>query len=1086
MFSGTSTRSVLVLGPIKKRNGLSEMHALLVNRWQRNKSLEPKITGNGANYKHLQVDSAGGFLYLGTVQGELWQHLLPSDPWDKHHQWTQLNTGESSEMTSFHKTPDNYLISTYLGSMGRSGVLKIHRKVQEDSTRFSFGQDSLSLVFEHSPSPKSSSFWTSAYGDNNLAIGADQRAIVIRDWRSGSHKTDALWTGSDVFSLAIEPLGGQNVVYAGCRNGSVRIFDLLQPSTFTLPARSKKQARSNALFPGIGHKNASVHCIRRVSDHYLVTGAMNGEICMWDTRFVKGSASDGQAKSVWDLRAFVKDQFSSTAFDINASETLLAADNIEQQVSLWSLSTGDRVRDLDVAGPVTCTLPQCVLTAAAIMQDMKKELDPCEDFSAYACGGFLERAEIPPDKESFGYFNIVKDQNDRVIRSIVDSGSTDASKLSIHDKFGESNMRKLQDLYKSCMDEDQIASLGRTPVVEEIQKLRELFPVNDDSSANALSAINQDGSETVGTSDSARSGTIDAVALTMTLASFNKIGMDSINAFGVSVDSKDPETYVLELDEGGLGLPSKEYYLDEKIMPIYEKTIGRMFDIMLGEEEEMAANTPLVKEQVPSEWAVVAKDVIAFETLLAAASTDVDDLNDSVKTYNPRTLEEIKTLTPSIDWNLLLQSVLPAGTNAPARIIVTSPTYQQNLEALLQKTSSKTLQNFFTWGVIRSLAGNLALQYRQPLRELNAALSGVSASVIPDRWKHCVAEINEQLGDMAGEPFVEQMFKGNSRYQVHDMIESLRSTYLETFPKLKWLDKTTAAGAVDKMKAIVQLIGFSTESPDVASSESVSEYYQGFQVDPKDYFGNQMRESLWNTERSFKKLGGPVNKLKMHMAPQTVNAYYSPTENQVVFPAGILQPPFFHMDNPEYINYGGIGVVAGHEITHGFDNRGHLFDANGRMMNWWSDATEEAFATKASCFVKQYGAFTVRGSDGKDYHVNGQLTLGENIADNGGLKQSFKTWHARYKADEQGETYMNYRLPGLDDLTPEQLFFISYARPWCSKQRPQSAIRQMRTDPHSPAKWRINGAVQNSVEFAEAFKCKKGSPMNPVQKCDLW
>ena len=238
--------------------------------------------------------------------------------------------------------------------MGRAGALKIYRSVVEEPTPFSVGRHSLSLVFEHSPSPKTSSFWTSAYGDNSLAIGADQKAIVIRDWRSGSHQADTLWTGSDVFSIAIEPLGGQNVVYAGCRNGSVRIFDLLQPSTFASTSRSKKQARSNALFPGIGHKDSSVHCIRRVSDHYLVTAATNGELSMWDTRFVKGPDAGSQTKSVLDFRGFVKDQFSSTAFDINESGTLLAADNIEQQVSLWSMSTGDRVRDLDVAGPVSC------------------------------------------------------------------------------------------------------------------------------------------------------------------------------------------------------------------------------------------------------------------------------------------------------------------------------------------------------------------------------------------------------------------------------------------------------------------------------------------------------------------------------------------------------------------------------------------------------------------------------------------------------------------------------------------------------------------------------------------------------------
>ncbi|KAF9338597.1 Endothelin-converting enzyme 2, partial [Linnemannia elongata] len=363
---------------------------------------------------------------------------------------------------------------------------------------------------------------------------------------------------------------------------------------------------------------------------------------------------------------------------------------------------------------------------------------------------------------------------------------------------------------------------------------------------------------------------------------------------------------------------------------------------------------------------------------------------------------QIRAMTPSIDWHLIVQSILPEKNDIPDIIIVNSPGFQERLE------------------VIRELAGSLNLPYRQPLRILNAALSGVSADVVPDRWKTCVAVVNSQLGDMAGQYFISDSFKGNSRTQVRDMIESLRETYLKSFPNLNWLDDATTEGAIKKMKAIVQLTGFSTNSPNVGSSKNVDDYYQDYKVDPKDYFGNQLRMNVWGTERYFNELDKPVNKKKMHMSPQTVNAYYSPTENQIVFPAGILQPPFFHTENPEYINWGGIGVVAGHEITHGFDNKGHQFDALGRLANWWSNSTTEAFNKKAQCFIDQYGNFTVKGSDGKDYN------------------------------------------------------------------RPESAIRQMRTDPHSPAKWRINGAVQNSVGFAEAFKCKAKAPMNPDKKCDLW
>ncbi|KAG0033325.1 hypothetical protein BGZ82_006140 [Podila clonocystis] len=765
-----------------------------------------------------------------------------------------------------------------------------------------------------------------------------------------------------------------------------------------------------------------------------------------------------------------------------------------------------------------CTSAQCVTTAADIIRDMRVDVDPCEDFSSFACGGFEEREEIPADEESVGYFKLVQKQNNRIIHSILSPESNKHIAIGGDQDSDteDSNLQKLRALFTSCMDEDQINKVGRQPVVDEVKKLLALFPIRGSllsfSSAIASTTVAADPDK--------------ATALAVTLGHMTKLGLDSFTGFGVSTNVKNPNSKVLVVSEGGLGLPSKEYYLDSKTLEIYELTVGQMLNLILGQEaatappssaetssepsepilssknnvdqmyvdtEETISSLPLttsptpgIPSTVPAPWSDIAKDIVAFEVQLAAISTNINDLRNSEKTYNPRTLAQIAELTPAIDWPTLLENTLAANTQVPDPIIVSSPDFHTRLQQLLEKTSTTTLQNYFTWSLIRQLAGNLSMPYRQPLRELYAVLSGISAGVVPDRWKTCVGFVNANLGDMAGQYFIEQAFKGNSRDVVNSLIDSLRATYTKGFPELDWLDTYTKKGASEKMSTIVQLIGFSTESPNVGSSKSLQEYYEGYQVDTSDYFGNKMRANLWGMELDFKDLNEPVNKLKMHMSPQTVNAYYSATLNEIVFPAGILQQPFFHVENPEYVNYGGIGVVAGHELGHGFDNRGRLFDSAGRMVNWWSNSTLEAFQGKAKCFVEQYGNFTVKGADGNDYHLNGELTLGENIADNGGLKKSYESWVARYRSDPKGKRFMNFKLPGLESLTPEQLFFVSYARPWCRKQRPASVVKQIRTDPHSPAEWRINGAVQNSVYFSEAFKCKSGARMNPKNKCDLW
>ncbi|KAG0205694.1 hypothetical protein BGX33_007787 [Mortierella sp. NVP41] len=694
-----------------------------------------------------------------------------------------------------------------------------------------------------------------------------------------------------------------------------------------------------------------------------------------------------------------------------------------------------------------CTTPRCVLTAAGIINDIDAQADPCQDFHQFTCGGFNEKNEIAAEYPSFNYFLNIHNKNSIIIRSIADVTLGKAPKPDAGDVAAQNNIKKIQDYFTSCMDEAALLKAGRKPVADEVQKVLDFFP---------------DGG----------SG-LDKAALSKTMAQLLKLGAGDFVVFYVGPDPSEPLVNVLQVWEGALTLPAKEYYKEPAIVQLYQGTVGQMFQIILGEEDVANRTEPLTPKDIKQEWLDAAKDAVDFEVQLAAIGTDIVNRVDPLKINNPRTVEQLSELTPSIDWPLLIQELLPAGFQNTRHLIVSSPSFQTKLETLLKSTSTKTLRHYFSWAVIHNLAG-------------------VSVGVKVDRWKQCVNYLNTNLGEIAGHYFVEQAFAGNSRESVMTMIEAMRSTYAKTFPTLDWLDKTTREGAMEKLKAILKLVGYSTGAPDVASSKSLEEYYKGYKVVSHDFFANQLQYALWSGTEMMAKLSKPVNRLNMlNNPPQTVNAFYDPSSNRILFPAGMLQVPYYNIDNPEYINYGGMGVVAAHEITHGFDSRGHHFDSIGRIHNtatnkWWTNATEQTFNEKAQCFVEQYGNFTVKGPDGKDYNVNGQLTLSENIADNGGIKQAFRAWQSRHKSDLQGKKYKNFRLPGLEKYTPEQLFFVSYGRLWCEKLRPEAAIQQIRGDAHAPSKWRINGAIQNSPEFAKAFKCAPNAPMNPTKKCELW
>ncbi|KAF9191517.1 hypothetical protein BGZ51_007231 [Haplosporangium sp. Z 767] len=703
-----------------------------------------------------------------------------------------------------------------------------------------------------------------------------------------------------------------------------------------------------------------------------------------------------------------------------------------------------------------CNTPHCSQSAAEILRDIQPSADPCVDFSQFACGGFYAREQIPEGESSVNNFDSLANHNNALIRSFVTRNDPNAPVAPQGDLAQERNIRKFQSLYGACMDRVQLARVGRRPLQAEVHKIVEVYPVID----SFLHLHRRD------LPDRDRRGL-------STLMGYNlKNGFENLFVFDIQNDDLNPGHKVMTLYMWGLGLPGISYYSQEDLVQTYAKIIGKMFYYIQGN------GRPLKNRNVPGVWQHVGRDVVAFEVALAKITREADDMADPDKMFQPHAISELDQLTPSLDWTLLLQTAFPQDTPLPTTLNIPTPEYFRKLDKLLQDTSRKTLQNYFAWTVMRTLGHHLAEPFTEPLQELTEALTGQSG--VPERWKTCVELINNNLGDMVGHYFIKDAFKGNSLAAVNDILDSLRQAYEGSFTNYNWLDAETREKAIEKVKAIVQKVGYGSDAPNVASSESIDEFYRELEIKPEDHFGNQVRSMAWTAASRFRSLSKPVNKKSMDMPPQTVNAYYDPTQNEVVFPAGILQPPFFHVENQDYLNYGAIGSVAGHEVGHAFDNNGGKYDASGRFSNWWTNSTLTAFNEKAQCFVDQYSKFTLPGPDGKTLHVDGQLTLGENIADNGGIKKSFEAWSARYQSDATGKTYNNHVLPGLEAYTPEQLFFIQFARLYCSKMTPELTQRIILGDPHTPAVFRVNGVVQNSEYFATAFKCQPGTPMNPA------
>jgi putative endopeptidase len=540
-------------------------------------------------------------------------------------------------------------------------------------------------------------------------------------------------------------------------------------------------------------------------------------------------------------------------------------------------------------------------------------------------------------------------------------------------------------------------------------------------------------------------------------AYMDSVGVNSLFAFESDQDFKDATQQIAVLDQLELGLPEKGYYerTDEKSVKLrgqYQAHVARTFEL-LGESQSQAAND--------------AATVLRLETALAGFSLSNVERRDPASLYHKLNLAKFDSSTPSFSFGRFLRAA-----NAPPveSLNIATPAYFAGLNNLLASTSLDAWKSYLRWALIRHLPTTALPREldRESFDFYGKMLEGQPEQ--KPRWKRCVAATDDALGEALGQVYVEQRFSPKDKQRTLELTHDVEAAMGRDIEQLSWMSGTTKARAEDKLHEVANKIGYPDKWRD----------YSTLTVTRGDALGNALRAANFEQKREIAKIGKPVDRGEWGMSPPTVNAYYNPQMNDINFPAGILQPPFFDPSQDDAVNYGAVGAVIGHELTHGFDDEGRQFDSKGNLEDWWTPADGKQFTERADCVVKEYDGFV--GVD--DLHVNGKLTLGENIADLGGLKLAFLAYLDR--AQKTGVDLEQKGSAEYGGLTPEQQLFVSFGQNWCQNNRPENLRLRIQTDGHSPEEFRANGVVQNVPEFQRAFACKAGQPMAPVNRCTIW
>ena len=646
-----------------------------------------------------------------------------------------------------------------------------------------------------------------------------------------------------------------------------------------------------------------------------------------------------------------------------------------------------------------------------------KSIDPCVSLYQYSCGGWLKENPIPADESSYGRSSELIDQNELVLKAILEKAAAGGPERT-------ANEQKIGDYYGACMNVAAIDKAGLAalqPLLNHVAALtsKEQFP--------------------------------------QVAAYFDGIGVNTFFALGSDQDFKDATQQIATLDQPELGLPEKGYYQrsDEKSVTLrgqYQQHVARTF-VLLGETEPQAATD--------------AATVLKLETALAAVSLSTVERRDPANIYHKLNLVKFESSTPSFRFAQFLPAAHVPSVDS---LNVAVPAYFAGLDQLLAATSLQDWKTYLRWAVIRHLPST-ALP--QPLDQESFAFYNKVLYGQPEqkpRWKRCVRATDGAVGEALGQVYVEQRFSPQDKQRTLEMTHDIEAAMSRDIQQLDWMSPATKARSQEKLHEVANKIGYPDKWRD----------YSTLSVTRGDALGNALRAVAFEETRQLAKIGKPVDRGEWGMTPPTVNAYYNPQMNDINFPAGILQPPFFDPKQNDAVNYGDIGSTIGHELTHGFDDEGRQFDGKGNLEDWWTAADGKQFDERADCVAKEYDRFI--GVD--DLHVNGKLTLGENIADLGGAKLALLAYLDR--AQKSGVALKEKGTAEYGNLTPEQQFFVSYAQDWCQNNRPENLRLRMQTDPHSPEQFRTDGVVLNMPEYQRVFACKTGQPMAPAKRCAIW
>jgi endothelin-converting enzyme/putative endopeptidase len=647
------------------------------------------------------------------------------------------------------------------------------------------------------------------------------------------------------------------------------------------------------------------------------------------------------------------------------------------------------------------------------VDNIDKTIDPCVDFYQFACGNWIKNSEIPADQARWGSFTELDERNQSIERGILEKAAGGgASRDAIDQKIG--------DLYGSCMDEKAVDAKGVASLQPELDRI---------------------------------SAAKDKGALIDEIAHAHLIGPNALFNFYSNSDLHNADQVIAYIDQGGLSLPDRDYYLKDDNPKMKE---------MRQHLVEYVTQSFTLAGQTPQQAADSAQTVLRIETALAKASMDRTARRDPKNRDHKMTRDEAVALGPNFYLNRYFTAV---GAPNFTQLNVTNPDFFKQVNGVLEAESVDALKTYVSWHVLNSAAPWLSQPFVEANFKYQQALTGQKE--IQARWKRCVRLTDRELGEALGQRYVDATFGPEGKQRMLKMVDALEKSLNEDINDLSWMSAETKKQAEVKLEAIRNKIGYPEKYRD----------YSGVVIKKDDLLGNISRANEFESKRDIAKIDKPLDRKEWGMTPPTVNAYYSSSFNEIVFPAGILQPPFFDKSMDDAVNFGGIGLVIGHELTHGFDDQGRKFDPKGNLHDWWTEQDGKEFEKRANCVADEYSGFVAID----DLKLNGKLTLGENTADNGGARIALIALEHMIADDKTGKEGQS-----IDGYTPEQRFFLGFGRVWCEKQRPEIARVRVLTDSHSPGKYRVDGVVQNMPEFQKAFGCKAGQPMVAENACHVW